>query len=999
MLQKNEKTNGGIPFHLDDNKYNKTPLSFSKTQSRVRFRKRHAVIAFCLLAMTFVIVKTNVAPSSSHKSRGVYVSFPQTAAKAATAQQTTIVQSEEEIAAAAAAAAAARAEERRRLRKKKKNPPTLFDFMDVKKGKNDKKKNNNNKKKSPPSPWNSVPDYDPEQVTPPQKPAEPVSDEEDEQKENGNTGNVKHPTEQPRPGTSGSNNNIVNHNNTPLWESRKNRVKGAFQEAWAAYRRDAWGKDEYHPVGKYGTNMITNGQGFTIVDSLDTILLMGLENEYQEAKAWVRDELTFDQDGEVNLFETTIRVLGGLLSAYDQSGKDPLFLTKAVDLADRLLGAFDTPSGIPFASVHLKEKRGVPSHDRGISSTSEVATLQLEFKYLSYLTNDSKYWKAAENVMLKLRQLEGLDGLVPIYIDPYTGAYYGSEIRLGSRGDSYYEYLVKQYLQTGKTEQVYRDMYDDAMAGVKKHLLGRTMAKNLLYVGEISKTSPEILSPKMDHLVCFLGGTMALASTDGHAITSRSNPRYNFTPLQETDFKIGEELTKSCYEMYRQTETGLAPEIVHWVHKLDQTTDKTPLQYTPGADLYIEDRDAHNWLRPETVESLFYMWRLTGDEQYRHWGWNIFEAIERYSKVPTGGFSSIRDVRRQNNVQFSDKMETFFLAETLKYLYLLFGPDDVLPLDKYVFNTEAHPLPIFNAPSHLLTRTAGLRGAKPSVEEQKEQESAEAGKENGADSTEDQRYRDLLKQEDNNAAQAGSDEDEEEDSVQPADEDDDHSAADDSDDHSHLEGEHPSNHDQDLEDEEDETLEHDAVYVDGVEQDAAEDESDDKDAVFVDGEKQDPAEDEEDDQGPVYNDEVEQDPEEDETNDQGPVYVDGVEQDPAEHGSDDGVSEVEVEYEDETADEQEAGNENEDEEEDDGEEDEPEDDEDGELGVEGEEEEEEEEEEPVAADEGNDEADEFEAGGENFGVVNLDDWEGEEGEEGEEGDAEKGQEEDEKDLL
>ena len=134
------------------------------------------------------------------------------------------------------------------------------------------------------------------------------------------------------------------------------------------------------------------------MDSLDTILLMGLTKEFEEAKAWVRDELDSDKGGKVNLFVTTIRVLGGLLAAYDQSGKEPVFLNKAVDLADRLMGAFETPSGIPCASAYLGEKRGVPSQDRGISSTSEVATVQLEFKYLSYLTGDEKYWKAARSM-------------------------------------------------------------------------------------------------------------------------------------------------------------------------------------------------------------------------------------------------------------------------------------------------------------------------------------------------------------------------------------------------------------------------------------------------------------------------------------------------------------------------------------------------------------------------------------------------------------------------
>jgi mannosyl-oligosaccharide alpha-1,2-mannosidase len=228
------------------------------------------------------------------------------------------------------------------------------------------------------------------------------------------------------------------HVNSAIWEERKNRVKTAFLHSWNAYKRDAWGKDEYHPITKYGSNMIRKGQGFTIVDSLDTILLMGLEEEFKEAKDWVRNELDFDQDGEVNLFETTIRVLGGLLSAYDQSKNDPIFLRKAVDLADRLLGAFETPTGIPYASVHLRDRRGVPGHDRGVSSTAEVASLQLEFKYLSFLTGDEKYWKAVENVVLKIKEMDSLDGLVPIYINPNTGHFQGGEIRLGSRGDSYY---------------------------------------------------------------------------------------------------------------------------------------------------------------------------------------------------------------------------------------------------------------------------------------------------------------------------------------------------------------------------------------------------------------------------------------------------------------------------------------------------------------------------------------------------------------------------------
>ncbi|KAG0043124.1 mannosyl-oligosaccharide alpha-1,2-mannosidase [Gryganskiella cystojenkinii] len=511
--------------------------------------------------------------------------------------------------------------------------------------------------------------------------------------------------------------------NAPIWEERKDRVKAAFQDSWSAYRRDAWGNDEYHPIAQKGSNMIRNGgqYGFTIVDSLDTILLMGLQEEFEQARDWVKNELSFDQDGEVNLFETTIRVLGGLLSAFNLS-QDRMFLEKAVDLADRLMGAFSPSSGIPFASVHLKDGRGVPGHEGGISTTSEVSTIQLEFKYLSFLTGDDKYWKAAEGVMLKFKSLESstVDGLVPIFINPYSGQFHGGEIRLGSRGDSYYEYLIKQYLQTSKLEPLYKDMYDHAITGVKAHLLGRTIPNNLLFVGEISKYSPKNLSPKMDHLVCFLGGTMALSSTEGHPLDNVILSRSEFSDVEEEDFKIGEELTKSCYEMYRQTETGLAPEIVYWVQDEDQTKNRHEPEFFEGSDFIINNRDGHNWLRPETVESLFYLWQLTRDEKYREWGWKIFEAIETYSKVSTGGYSSIHDIRKKDNIQFSDKMETFYLAETLKYLYLLFAPVDTVPLDKFVFNTEAHPLPIFVPPQHLIQRT------RAKTQEEKDKEAKEA---------------------------------------------------------------------------------------------------------------------------------------------------------------------------------------------------------------------------------------------------------------------------------
>lgn len=179
--------------------------------------------------------------------------------------------------------------------------------------------------------------------------------------------------------------------------------------------------------------------GWVIVDALDTMILMNLTEEVARARKWVVESLNWDQDKEVSVFETTIRMLGGLLSAHYLSGNDDVYLEKAVDLADRLLGAFESPTGIPYASVNLKQRFGSKSHaDGGSSTTAEVSTLQLEFKYLAALTGETLYWERVEKVMQALESNKAQDGLVPIFVSPETGSYTTQEIRLGSRGDSYY---------------------------------------------------------------------------------------------------------------------------------------------------------------------------------------------------------------------------------------------------------------------------------------------------------------------------------------------------------------------------------------------------------------------------------------------------------------------------------------------------------------------------------------------------------------------------------
>ncbi|KAK3271045.1 hypothetical protein CYMTET_20587 [Cymbomonas tetramitiformis] len=212
--------------------------------------------------------------------------------------------------------------------------------------------------------------------------------------------------------------------------SRQGAVKASFRWAWEGYRKYAWGEDELLPVSRKSQKWF--GLGLTLIDSLDTMLLMGLEEEYKEARAWVAEHLDLDQDVNVNLFETTIRVLGGLLSAYHLSGHDPLFREKAVDLGERLLPAFDTASGVPMSDVNLKTHKSNPPLWTSHSSLAETTTLTLEFTYLANITNRPEFAQPARKVISIVDQLHKQSGLAPIYISPDKGTFHGNMVTLVS---------------------------------------------------------------------------------------------------------------------------------------------------------------------------------------------------------------------------------------------------------------------------------------------------------------------------------------------------------------------------------------------------------------------------------------------------------------------------------------------------------------------------------------------------------------------------------------
>lgn len=490
------------------------------------------------------------------------------------------------------------------------------------------------------------------------------------------------------------------------WPGRRERVVEAFTLSYDAYSRYAWGYDEFHPVSKRGKQMAPNGMGWIIVDALDTMILMNLTSRVVHARDWISNSLTYNQDQDVNMFETTIRMLGGLLSAHylsneyphlapitdDDSGApgEDLYLEKARDLADRLIVAFDSPSGIPYASVNLAKYESLPAHDvGGASSTAEATTLQLEFKYLAKLTGEKDFWDKAEKVMEVVDNNAPEAGLVPIYISPTTGEFHGNNIRLGSRGDSYYEYLIKQYLQTNKQESLYLEMWDESLQGVRDHLVTYTEPSRFTIIGERQSGIDGQLTPKMDHLVCFMPGTIALAVTGG-LTEAEAKKRGSWTKKNEADMQLARELMQTCWGMYKYMATGLAAEITYFniadpplpesaPHQAPADFDEDP-EAEWRKDFDVHSQDVHNLQRPETVESLFYMWRITGEIKYREWGWEMFKSFMNYTAVPDGGgFSSLSNANKIPPIT-RDNMESFWLVSDLTYLSVGMSDDSNMTL-------------------------------------------------------------------------------------------------------------------------------------------------------------------------------------------------------------------------------------------------------------------------------------------------------------------------------
>lgn len=414
------------------------------------------------------------------------------------------------------------------------------------------------------------------------------------------------------------------------------RVKAETKRAWQGYMKYAAGHDEVRPLSNTAHDWYAQPLLMTPVDALDTLTLMGLDAEAKQARELIKQKLSFDQDIFVKTFEITIRHLGGLLSSYQLTG-DPRLLELADDLGTRLLPAFDSPTGLPYVDVNLRTGK-----TRGTASgPAETGTLLLEFGTLSKLTGKPIYYEKAKRALVETYKRRSKLGLVGAGLDIESGKWTDVDSSVAGGIDSYYEYLYKCWRLFGDTDC--KAMWETSIQGLNAHV-AETVRGNELWYGHIDMNTGARRAPHWGSLDAFFPALLAVSG----------------------DVDRARRLQESNMRMWRLH--GIEPETLDY-HAMKVTNPEYAL-------------------RPEIVESAYYLRHITRDARYLAEGREMFEDFVRACRTETG-FAALDNVVTKKQ---KDSQESFLYAETLKYYYLLFAPDTVLDFDAITFNTEAHPL-------------------------------------------------------------------------------------------------------------------------------------------------------------------------------------------------------------------------------------------------------------------------------------------------------------------
>jgi ER degradation enhancer, mannosidase alpha-like 2 len=413
------------------------------------------------------------------------------------------------------------------------------------------------------------------------------------------------------------------------------QVKAEFLHSWNGYKQHCWGHDDLKPLSKtcrdwYGTTIL-----MTPVDSLDSLYLLGFKKEGDATREYIVKNLSFDKDISVQNFEIVIRILGGLLSSYQMTG-DKRLLDLADDLGRRLVPVFDSPTGLPYKNVNLKT--GTTSGP--ISNPAETGTLLIEFGTLSKLTGKPIYYEKAKRALVETYKRRSPIGLVGTNINVETGQWTNTDSHVSAEIDSYYEYLLKCSILFGDKDCL--KMWTEGIDAVHKHL--RDEVNGNLWYGHADMTTGKRTETTTGALDAFFPGLLALG---GDLTRARAT--------QDAMFKM--------WQVH-----GIEPEV------FDYKTMKVVHGGYP--------------LRPEIVESTYILYQLTKDPKYLAMGEQLFKDFVKYCRTDVA-YAGLKSVETKEK---TDYMHSFLLAETFKYFYLLFAPEETLDFKKVVFNTEAHPI-------------------------------------------------------------------------------------------------------------------------------------------------------------------------------------------------------------------------------------------------------------------------------------------------------------------
>ena len=416
-------------------------------------------------------------------------------------------------------------------------------------------------------------------------------------------------------------------------------VKAEFLHAWTGYKKYAWGHDDLKPLSKTYHDWYPQPLLMTPVDALDTMMLMELNDEATATKQYILENLSFDKDIEVQNFEITIRLLGGLLTNYQLTG-DKRFLTLAEDLGNRLLPVFNSPTGMPYRYVNLKTGKV----SKPISNPAETGTLIIEFGTLSKLTGKPIFFEKAKRALVETFNRRSKIGLVGEWINVETGEWTNADSHISGAIDSYYEYLVKCSLLFGDPDC--KRMWTESKPAIQRylaHALLDTSGMELWY-GHADMNTGVRRATTYGALDAFFPAVLALSG----------------------DLTGAKLLQDSSFRMWKQA--GIEPE------EFDYMARK------------ITSPAYH--LRPEIVESTYYLYRYTKDEKYLRMGEQLWRDFVKYCRTDDA-YAALKNVETKEK---ADTMQSFLFAETFKYFYLLFAPPSTLDFDKVIFNTEAHPI-------------------------------------------------------------------------------------------------------------------------------------------------------------------------------------------------------------------------------------------------------------------------------------------------------------------